>query len=256
MLDWNYVPSRAPHARIQRRLMPHLMAAPTQVRPDRPVVTFTFDDFPKSAIDGADIVENAGGRAGFFACTSFLGKRSPTMGEMFDAATLAELSQRGHEIGAHSHAHIDCARADMKAVEKDVGQNLVALTEAGLDATVSSFAYPYGETSFSAKSWVADVFASARGIQPGVNIGHADRAQLKAVELLDTAASRRRAQEMLKTAIRSKGWLIFFTHDVSWAPSAYGVPHTMIRELAEQAVAEGAVLAAPSLGAVLSGVID
>ena len=59
--------------------------------PDRPVVSFTFDDFPKTALTGADIVEKDGGKAGFYACTSLMGQRSPVMGEMFDAATLAEL---------------------------------------------------------------------------------------------------------------------------------------------------------------------
>lgn len=256
MQAWDYRPSRAPHAKVARRLVRNMLAAPTQVRPDRPVVTFTFDDFPKSAMDGADIIENAGGRAGFYACTSLMGKRSPAMGEMFDAAALSELAARGHEIGAHSHNHIDCAKTELRVVEKDVGQNLVQLAEAGHGATVSSFAYPYGETSFSAKRWVADVFGSARGIQPGVNLGAADRAQLKSVELQDSGWHRRRAMEMLKSCIDSKGWLIFFTHDVSLTPSSYGVSHDLIRELAERAVGGGAVLAAPTLGAVLSGVID
>jgi peptidoglycan/xylan/chitin deacetylase (PgdA/CDA1 family) len=256
MLDWEYTPPRGPYAKIQRRLVQRLMAAPTQVRPDRPVVTFTFDDFPKSALAGADIVEAAGGHAGFFACTSFLGKRNPVIGEMFDSATLQELTQRGHEVGAHGHAHLDCAKAGIRAVEKDIGENLVKLTEAGLETTVSSFAYPYGETTFSAKRWVADVFSAARGIASGVNAGAADRGQLKAVELLDTGWARKRAFEMLKTCIRSKGWLIYFTHDVSQTPSPYGVPHELIQELADMAINEGAVLAAPTLGAVLSGVID
>jgi bifunctional UDP-N-acetylglucosamine pyrophosphorylase/glucosamine-1-phosphate N-acetyltransferase len=41
--------------------------------------------------NGADVIEKHNGRAGFYACTSFLGQRSPIMGEMFDADTLADL---------------------------------------------------------------------------------------------------------------------------------------------------------------------
>lgn len=255
-ITWDYQPSRAPVAKAQRRVVQWLSAAPTLVAPDRPVISFTFDDFPKSALAGADLIESAGGKAGFFACTSLMGKRSPLMGEMFDASTLCELAMRGHEIGSHTHSHVDCAKLDVKRVEKDVGQNLVALAEAGLETTVSSFAYPYGETSFSTKRWVADVFAMARGIAPGVNVGPADRAQLRAVELGDSAASRRRAREMMKTCLKSKGWLIFFTHDVSRSPSSFGASHDLIKELVDRAVNGGAVLAAPTIGAVLSGVID
>jgi peptidoglycan/xylan/chitin deacetylase (PgdA/CDA1 family) len=251
-----YQPSRSVPARLGRRLVQWSRGAPAIVAPDRPVVSFTFDDFPKSALAGADVIEAHGGRAGFYASTSFLGRTDPMMGEMFDAATLAELATRGHEIGAHTHGHIDCARKTREAVEKDIAANLVALAVAGHAATVSSFAWPYGETSFAAKRWAADVFATARGVLPGVNVGEADRAQLRAVELGDSEASRRRAFAMLETCIQSNGWLFFFTHGVSKSPSPFGCSPDLIDELCKRAVDRGAVLATPSLGAALSGVIN
>lgn len=251
-----YVPSRSPAAKVQRRVTQWMKAAHAIVAPDRPVVTFTFDDFPKAALNGADIVEQHGGRAGFYACTSLMAKRCPAMGEMFDASTLAELVARGHEIGAHTHSHLDCARARLDEVERDIGENLVALDEAGVADNVSAFAYPYGETTYAAKRWVSDVFATGRGIRPGVNAGEADRAQLRAVELGSSAASRRRARAMLKYAIETKGWVIFFTHDVSNSPSPYGAPKGLVEELAAEAVGRGAVLAAPTLASVLCGVMD
>ncbi|MDP3492027.1 MAG: polysaccharide deacetylase family protein [Hyphomonadaceae bacterium] len=256
MVQWTYTPSRSPPAKVQRRVVQWRKACHAEVAPDRPVVTFTFDDFPKSALNGADIVERYGGRAGFYACTSFVGQRSPVMGEMFDGATLAELRARGHEIGAHTHSHLDCARAGLAKVERDIGENLVALSEIGHHETVSSFAFPYGETSYSAKRWVGDVFATGRGILPGVNVGDCDRSQLRAVELGASAMHRRRALAALKTAIDAKGWLFFFTHDVSRTPTDYGVPADLLEELALRAVEAGAVLATPTFGAVLSGVID
>lgn len=254
--QWTYVPSRNLAAKVERRVVQLRLAARAQIAPDRPVVTFTFDDFPKSALNGADIVEKHGGRAGFYACTSLLGKTSPVMGEMFDADTLKELVARGHEIGAHSHSHLDCARHKLDKVKKDVGENLVALAEAGHAEHVSAFAYPYGETTFSAKSWVSDVFVTGRGILPGINIGETDRSQLRAIELGNSTAARKRAMAALKNAVASRGWLFFFTHDVGSSPSEYGAPDDLIEELAKTAVDMGAVLAAPTLGAVLSGVMD
>lgn len=255
-MQWTYSPSRSPAAKVQRRVVQWRRACTAEIAPDRPVVTFTFDDFPKAALNGANMLEKHGGRGGFYACTSMLGLRSPVMGEMFDANTLAELRQRGHEIGAHSHSHLDCSRSRLERVERDIGENLVALSEAGHSETVSAFAFPYGETSYAAKRWVGDVFTTGRGILPGVNFGEVDRSQLRAVELGSSAMHRRRALAALKSCIEANGWLFFFTHDVSQAPSAYGAPVDLIDELAQRAVDEGAVLAAPTLGAALCGVCD
>lgn len=255
-MQWTYTPSRSPAAKVQRRVVQWRRACTAEVAPDRPVITFTFDDFPKSALNGADVLEKHGGRGGFYACTSMMGMRSPVMGEMFDAGTLAELRKRGHEIGAHSHSHLDCARARLEKVERDIGENLVALSEAGHAETVSAFAFPYGETSYSAKRWVGDVFTTGRGILPGVNVGEVDRSQLRAVELGSSAMHRRRALAALKSCIETNGWLFFFTHDVGLSPSAYGAPVGLIEELAQRALDEGAVLAGPTLGAALCGVCD
>jgi len=256
MTQWAYVPSRTAAAKVQRRVTQWRKACVAQVAPDRPVVSFTFDDFPKSALNGADVIEKHGGRAGFYACTSFLGQRSPVLGEMFDADTLAELRTRGHEVGAHSHTHIDCAKTRLEQVERDIGENLVALAEAGHHETVSAFAFPYGETTYLAKRWVGDVFATGRGILPGFNLGETDRSQMRAVELGASDAHRRRAIAMLEACLRRKAWLFFFTHDVGASPTAYGAPLDLIEELAARAADGGAILATPTLGAVLSGVID
>jgi peptidoglycan/xylan/chitin deacetylase (PgdA/CDA1 family) len=256
MMQWTYVPSRTLPAKVQRRVTMWRKANHAVVAPDRPVVTFTFDDFPKSALNGADIIEKHGGRAGFYACTSLMGQRSPLMGEMFDTATLAELRERSHEVGAHTHSHLDCARAQLGVIERDIGENLVALAEAGHDETVSAFAFPYGETTYAAKQWVGDVFATGRGILPGLNAGDVDRSQLRAVELGASAMHRRRAVAALNACIEAKAWLFFFTHDVGASPTDYGAPADLIEELTVRAVEAGAVLAAPTLGAVLSGVID
>jgi peptidoglycan/xylan/chitin deacetylase (PgdA/CDA1 family) len=253
---WNYAPARTPVAKVQRRVVQWRKACQAQVAPDRPIISFTFDDFPKSALNGADVIEKHGGRAGFYACSSFMGQRSPVMGEMFDAATLVELRARGHEVGAHSHSHLDCARTRLEQVERDIGENLVALAEAGHHETVSAFAFPYGETTYAAKRWVGDVFATGRGVLPGFNLGETDRSQLRAVELGASDGHRRRAMAMLQACLRRKAWLFFFTHDVGAQPTNYGAPLDLLEELAVRAVEGGAILATPTLGAVLSGVID
>jgi peptidoglycan/xylan/chitin deacetylase (PgdA/CDA1 family) len=254
--QWTYAPPNTAAAKVRRQATRMRRGARAQVAPDRPVVSFTFDDFPKAALNGADIVEKHGGKAGFYACTSWMGKRSPITGEMFDAATLQDLRVRGHEVGAHTHSHLDCAKAQLEQIQKDVGENLIALSNAGYMANVSAFAWPYGETTYPAKRWVGEVFATGRGARAGINSGDVDRSQLRAVELGATAAHRRRALAALKKCVETKGWLFFFTHDVSGSPSPQGAPSKLVEELASRAKDMGVVLAAPTLGAVLCGVID
>lgn len=255
-LAWSSRPSRSPLANAQRRVTQWRLAKRALVKPDRAVVTFTFDGFPKSALNGADVIEKRGGHAGFYATTSHLGQRSPVLGEMFDAATLAELRERRHEVGAHSHSHLDCARNPLVKVERDIAANLVALSEAGHDETVSAFAFPHGETNYVTKSWVGDVFATGRGSVAGVNAGECDRSQLRAVELGASEMHRRRALAALKLCVAQKGWLFFFTHDVGANPTDHGAPTSLIDELARDASDMGAVLVTPTLGAALCGVID
>lgn len=253
---WTYSPPRSAPAAMQRHYVQWRRACRAQVAPDRPVVSFTFDEFPKSALIGADIIESHGGRGGFYACTSMMGRRNPAVGEMFDAATLTELVGRGHEIGAHTHSRLDCARTRVEKVERDIAANLVALTEAGHTETVSSFSFPFGETTYWAKRWVGELFATGRGAGAGVNIGEVDRSQLRAIELGPTEMHRKRALAALKFCIDAKGWLFFFTRDVGRNPTKNGTTPALLDELTKTAVDGGAVLAAPTFGAVLSGVID
>jgi peptidoglycan/xylan/chitin deacetylase (PgdA/CDA1 family) len=251
-----YKPSGSLPAKLGRSMVRWRHSARATVETDRPIVSFTFDDFPKSAINGADIVEKLGGRAGFYASTCYMNMTHPEMGEMFDADTLTVLHSRGHEIGAHTHGHIDCARTGLKSVERDVGHNLVQLVSAGHIPTVASFAYPYGETSFAAKRWLSEVFATARGVSPRVNAGEVDRAQLSAVELGESAFARRRAIAMLNKAVASNGWLIFFSHDVGAAPSSLGVSDTQLAELAQRALDMGCILAPPTQAAYMARVLN
>ena len=113
-------------------------------------------------------------------------------------------------------------------MERDIGENLVALSEAGHTGTVSAFACPFGETTFAAKRGLATCSRRA-GILPGINRGDVDRTQLRAVELGAARRASPAGAAMLKTCIETKAWLFFFTHDVSDSPSPYGAPAIWLR---------------------------
>lgn len=255
MIDWTYHARSDLRSRISRRFKRWRVAAPVEIDCDRPIVTFTFDDFPKSAVAGADIVERHGGRAGFYACTIMAGQTGP-YGEMFDASTLAELHGRGHEIGAHSHGHIDMSLADASEVVADIDANLAALKALGHDAPVTSFAYPFGEVRYEAQLEMTKRFKTCRGVAPGVNQGVADISHLRAIELCPEIKSFETAANAIESLKSTPGWLILFSHDVSTDPSQFGVSIRDLEELCKRATDAGAVLAAPTQAALLAGVMS
>jgi peptidoglycan/xylan/chitin deacetylase (PgdA/CDA1 family) len=245
MTDWTYNPDRGLPSKIKRRLTQYRRAAPATVSGDNFVVSFTFDDFPKSALNGADIIEKYGGHAGFYACTSMVGKTGP-YGEMFDRNTLEELQSRQHEIGSHTHSHMDCAQRSMQEVLDDVSANLSQLADLGVEEKPTSFAFPFGETSFETKKSLRQTFKHCRGILPGTNVGLVDTAQLKCWELDGNADNALRAQKAIEDATKTGGWVIIFTHDVAQDHTQYGTSPDVIETLCKLAIDSGAEILAPT----------
>ncbi len=254
MIDWEHNPSRTLPAKLKRRMTQWRHAAPAVISGDKFHVSFTFDDFPLSAVNGADIVEKHDGKAAFYACTKMIGETGP-YGKMYDIATMLDLENRGHEIGAHTHSHIDCALTDRLTVLEDIKTNLRHLAEAGLKNRPTSLAYPYGETLYDTKKEVFEQFDLCRGILPGTNLGKVDLAQLRCYELNGNPMTENRAKNAIEAAGKTGGWVIIFTHDVSDEPTGFGTTSRLLTDLAQQAVSLGATLSTPTQAAKEFGVI-
>ena len=230
----DYSPDRSLPAKIKRRLTQWRVTAPLCVKPEKPVISFTFDDFPKSAAEeGAEIIETVDGKATFYACSSLAGKRTTT-GLQFDASDIVALEASGHEIGAHTHSHIDCSKAKLRDIHDDIALNIRRLEEMGA-SKVTQFAYPYGETQVELKRELIKDFETARGALAGVNTPSSDRMQLRALQLTPNPRTIQRAGAALKAAQKSPSWIIIFTHDVSLTPSPFGVHSEDFRMLTKMA---------------------
>ncbi len=244
--DAPYVPARNLPARLARRLTQWRAAMPIANDPPRAIISFTFDDFARSAADtGAEIVEEAGARACFYACTGMAGTRT-VCGEMFTADDIAALQQAGHDIGAHTSTHLDCARADPADALADIEANLAELAQMGLEGEVSQIAYPFGETCHALKQALIGRFSAARGVLAGINMRGNDLMQLRAVEIDSDAASTARAIAAIETAVRRRGWLILFTHDVTETSGPWGIRPQDFRAIVRAARDSGANLLAPA----------
>ena len=242
-----YEPDRSLPAKVRRRLTRWHTAKPLKRSPRETYICFTFDDFPKSAADtGAEILYEAGARGCFYACTSMAETTTP-MGDMFDEGDLMHLTCAGHEIGAHTESHLDCARASSVNVISDIEANLDNLADMGLDQPVTQFAWPYGETRGRLKPLLADQFETVRGVLPGANRKGADLMQLSAYELDADEASIDRAAAAIERAASQPAWLFIFTHDVATRHSPWGTTPQALRRLVRLARDTQANLVTPSM---------
>lgn len=218
---FDYSPSRTLSAKIQRRLTQSQTCSSLQHVPQS-MVTFSFDDFPKSAADtGAEILGAIGAPAIYYAATGLARTTTPT-GEQYDEDDLLNLSKAGHEIGAHTHTHLDCAAAPLETVLNDIEANLHHLKLMGHIKPVKHFAYPYGETTIALKKSLMNKFETCRGILPGHNRQSSDRMQLRSMELKPDSMTTDRAMHAIEMAMKEPTWLHIFTHDVRRSPSNFG----------------------------------
>ena len=226
---FDYSPRRTFSAKIQRRLTQSQTSSPLG-KVAHSMLTFSFDDFPKSAADtGAEILEAINAPAIYYACSGLAETVTPT-GEQYDADDLLRLTKAGHEIGAHTHTHLDCAAAPLETALNDIEMNLDQLKVMGLEQSVEHFAYPYGETTIALKKSLMGKFATCRGILPGQNRQSSDRMQLRSMELKPDSMTTDRAEYAIEMAMKEPTWLHIFTHDVRRSPSNFGTrPADLIR---------------------------
>jgi peptidoglycan/xylan/chitin deacetylase (PgdA/CDA1 family) len=206
----------------QVRLARNVKLNALDTRLAEPVVSFTFDDFPRSALtEGGRILREHGWAGTYFAAGGFCGRRVDGL-DYFDRDDLVRAAEEGHEIGCHTFSHLRLPVAAAREIEADLERNAQFVAEALPDCRLSSFAYPYGDLDLGRKAQIARRFPVCRGIWPGLNTGRMDFAQLKAVALERRSYAAPEVEAWLDRAQAENGWLIFFTHDVSDEPSDYG----------------------------------
>lgn len=217
-----YIPSSGLVSRVNRQWARFAGRDPMPLQLDHAIVSFTFDDFPKSAAShGASLLEKHGWTGTYYASAGYAGGITHH-GDMFDPGDLSRLTSAGHEIACHTYEHLDCATASLREVMQSVERNARALAAMGVESELASFAYPYGEARPEVKRALGSRFASLRGVRPGINRGGADRHLLRAVPIDGGEAGIERAIEAAEALVQAPGWLVFYTHDIQDRPTEWG----------------------------------
>ncbi|MGH1421214.1 MAG: polysaccharide deacetylase family protein [Hyphomonas sp.] len=186
------------------------------------MVSFCFDDFPKSAATfGASILEEQNLRGTFFPCASYAGQTVDGV-RQFDTEDLMKLSEAGHEIGCHTADHARLPELSVAEMRKQFDDNAGYFKSLGLPAA-QVHAYPFGDVSPRVKRCASQRFPVSRGAWAGVNAKKTDRALLKCVSLEAHILKERPIEYWITAAKNQQAWVIFLTHDIQVDHSYFGV---------------------------------
>jgi peptidoglycan/xylan/chitin deacetylase (PgdA/CDA1 family) len=225
-------------AKLRRRLVRLAHRKPVLRAPERPMITFSFDDAPATATAaGAAVLEERGVRGVYYVCAGLAGEVGH-MGRFAGREDMMRVAQAGHEIGCHTFSHLDCGQAAGAAAAADIELNASALSDWDVAKELQTFAYPYGDVGFAAKREVAARFAMARALHPGLIHEGVDLNQAPSVGI-EGEGGEANARAWLEKAAISSSWLILYTHGVEDAPTEFGCSRDALARLADAALERG-----------------
>jgi peptidoglycan/xylan/chitin deacetylase (PgdA/CDA1 family) len=225
--------------KLARKLLPFRAQRPLKFHLERPIVSFTFDDFARSSItNGAHILEQHNWCGTFYVSAGLEGITNHH-GENFQGQDLLALQEHGHEIAGHTYSHVDCTTLDVDQVLDEVSKNHKALHAMGVTGNLDHFAFPYGAANPELKRALAKRFKSLRGIRPGVHHKQADLNGLKSAPLF-SGTKLDYALELIEGLKSRPAWLTLFAHDIRDTPSEWGCTPTEFAHVVQQVKDAGA----------------
>jgi peptidoglycan/xylan/chitin deacetylase (PgdA/CDA1 family) len=222
-------------ARVSNRLARNWCTAPHRLRSDGPMVSFTFDDVPKSAATtGAQLLREYGARGTYYVAGGLVDQWS---GHWAGLATddIVRLHHEGHEIACHTFSHPRTTDLNAAAIAAEIEKNRRYLMALDPSIRIENFAYPFGIASVTHKRQLRKIFRSSRGILPGINSGTVDLQFLRAMPLTEEHIDRDGIDRAFDEAVATNGWLIFYSHDVEDTPSPYGCSPRLLRHALDAA---------------------
>jgi peptidoglycan/xylan/chitin deacetylase (PgdA/CDA1 family) len=225
---------------VRRQVWCSINRRPVQLGKCGPVITFSFDDFPRSALTiGAPILEKFGARATYYTSMALMNTHND-LGEQFTHADLCSLVDRGHELASHTFSHASARNVGFHVFRRDVEKGEIAIQESIGTRSSRNFAYPYGDVTLRAKRELGLQMRSCRGTCGGFNGPLVDLNLLRANSLYGDVDRAEAAKRLIVENEERKQWLIFYSHDVAAEPSAFGCSPQLLEEVCSFAAHRGA----------------
>ncbi len=211
-----------------------------EIRNTVPYISFTFDDFPRSALyKGGEILKRCGLRGTYYASLGLMGTETPS-GTIFVPGDIKELLANGHELGCHTFAHCHPWETSPRVFEDSIIENRRALGELAPEAAFSSFAYPIAGPRPGTKRRVGRYFRCCRGGGQTFNAGATDLNYLKSYFLEKSRDNPSFVKRVIDENCQARGWLIFATHDISETPTPYGCTPSFFEDIVKYSLDSGA----------------
>lgn len=223
----------------QRRAAALLFRRPFEIRSQRPIVSFTFDDFPRSALlAGGAILNRAGAVGTYYVSLGLAGQETPC-GRAFELDDLRRAHDLGHELGCHTFGHYDAWRTPSRVFERSVADNQVALDRLLPGVRFQTCSYPISLPRPATKSRIANRFQCCRGGRQTFNSGTVDLNLLSAFFLEKTQNQIDPVKRVIDLNREARGWLILATHDVSENPTPLGCTPKFFENVVQYALDAG-----------------
>ena len=230
-MDRAYAPSSDFSAKIKRRITPLQRRRDIRFSLEKPVVSFTFDDCPLSAVThGLKPMEREGWRGTVYIASSLFGITNHH-GLHMNADDVKAASRSGHEIGGHSFSHIDGNLTNLTSFLKDVTRNQATLNSLDIPPC-RTFAYPFGEVTPGIKTALEKDFFGLRGIAPKPMVGRADLNQICSTPVYHGLDFDRAIAQINDLAARP-AWVTLFMHDICNTPSDWGCTPAHMQSIIE-----------------------
>jgi len=204
-----------------------------------PLISFTFDDFPKSAwMVGGKMLTARKKKGTYYACMGLMGSTSE-VGSLFTLEDVQQLCSAGHELGCHTLDHVSCHDVTAREFAENCENNRQMAASVLGGYSLRNLSFPFGHASFGAKRILRSRYDTCRSTESGTNIDPVDLSFLRATPMysrfdIDTV------KRLISENTKAKSWLILYTHDVTENPSPYGCTPDYFEEILDCALGSGA----------------
>jgi len=226
-------------AKISRSLAKTFCREKMRRNPGFPIVSFTFDDCIKSAIEvGGELLKQHDALGTYYISGGLTGRRENGF-QCHSRSDLELLVSQGHELGSHLFNHRKCQDLSARELKEEIKNSIAFLTEFTQVNEGFQFSYPFGSIDLASKKLVSGYFSTARGIDYGVNTKGSDLANLKAISIYSHKTNLTEISTAIAETVRSSGWLIFYTHEVTQNPGKFGTTPEMLKFALQKSQEEG-----------------
>lgn len=217
--------------KIKQTILESIYKKSQNIQLDKPIISFTFDDVPPSAVtNGAKYLNQYGFKGTYYVAsgiaegeTSYLSKEH-----------LEDLNNNDHEIACHTFNHIGLRWVSSKTANQQSSKNIAAIQQVLPHYPVTNFSYPFGEAGLFSKRILRTMFDSMRTSDAGINFGMTDMSHLRAISLYSNSFNRNSLLDVIQQTIENNAWTIFYTHDVTDEFGPWGTSITDFKWLLAQ----------------------